>query len=97
MIQFNIPENLNGKELVEELEAVGVSVIPDERNIKAPVINGDGTFWLDINSEDETKAVPVVAAHNGTTIAPDNSAAKAALLAKLGITADEAKLLLGGN
>ena len=94
MIQFNIPENLNGKELVEELEAAGVDVIPDEKNIKAPVIKGDGTFWLNINLEDESKASPIVAAHNGTTIAPDNSAAKAALLEKLGITEEEARLLL---
>jgi hypothetical protein len=94
MIQFNMPENLNGKELVEELEAAGVSVVPDEKNIKAPVIKGDGTFWLDISSEDEVKATPIIAAHNGTTIAPDNSAAKAALLERLGITEEEARLLL---
>jgi hypothetical protein len=94
MIQFNKPVNLNGEELIVELESAGVSVIPDERNIKAPFIDGSGNFWLDIAESDTTTATLIVAAHNGTTAAPDNSASKAALLEKLGITEEEAKLLL---
>lgn len=95
MIQFNIPNNLNGKELVEELEAAGVSVIPDERNIKAPVINGDGTFWLDINPEDETKAAPVIAAHNGTIVIPEPTVTDK--LASVGLSIEELKVALGSN
>lgn len=95
MIQFNMPENLNGKELVEELEAAGVSVVPDEKNIKAPVIKGDGTFWLDISSEDEVKATPIIAAHNGTTVTPEATVADK--LASVGLSLEELKTALGGN
>lgn len=91
MIKFTKPTNLNGAEIVAELEAVGVVVdITD-----SPFLDGAGVLWLNIKESDEAKAAPIVAAHNGTVIAPDNSAAKAALLAKLGITADEAALLIG--
>ena len=87
MIEFTKPKNLNGAELLDELKAGAVSVTG------WPKLDGD-VFSLDIAEADKAKAAPIVAAHNGTTVAPDNSAAKAALLAKLGITADEAKLLL---
>ena len=88
MIQFTKPINLNGTELLAELNAEGVSIT------ESAMIDGEGNFWLDIAEADKAKATPIVAAHNGTVIAPDTSAAKAALLAKLGISADEAKLLL---
>jgi hypothetical protein len=88
MIKFIKPVNLNGAELLNELKQAGIDVIG------LPVVDGNNDFWLDIAEADKAKATPIVAAHNGTTVAPDNSAAKAALLAKLGITADEAKLLL---
>jgi hypothetical protein len=88
MIQFTKPTNLNGTELLDELNSVGVSVTG------LPVIDDNGNFWLNIAESDVTAATSIVAAHNGTTIAPDNSAAKAALLEKLGITEEEAKLLL---
>ena len=88
MITFTKPTNLNGTELLAELNAGGVSIT------QSPMIDGSGALWLDITEADKDKAAPIVAAHNGTTVEPDNSAAKAALLAKLGITADEAKLLL---
>jgi len=87
MIEFTKPKNLNGGELVDELKAGGIVVTG------WPKLDGD-IFSLDIAESDKDKAAPIVAAHNGTMIAPDNSAAKAALLAKLGLTADEAKLLL---
>jgi hypothetical protein len=88
MISFTKPTNLNGTELLAELNAGDVSVT------ESPRIDGEGIFWLEIAESDKGKATPIVAAHNGTTVAPDNSAAKAALLTRLGITADEAKLLL---
>ena len=91
LIQFDTPKNLNGEELVAELTKIGVQVTG------RPQIDENKDLWLNINELDKTKATLVVAAHNGTIIPPDNSAAKAALLAKLGITADEARLLLGGN
>ena len=89
MIQFTKPTNLHGTELLAELNAGGVSIT------ESAMIDGEGNFWLDIAEADKAKATPILAAHNGTIVAPDKSADKAALLAKLGITADEFKTLLG--
>lgn len=89
MIQFDKPENLNGFELVAELEAKGIKVI------EPLVIDGNGDFWIDINEKDKTKAKTVVDAHNGTTNAPDLSVQRQNILDRLGLTADEASLLLG--
>jgi hypothetical protein len=88
MIQFDKPENLNGTELLAELNANKIKIT------EPPVLDGNNNFWLEINPKDEDKAKEIVAAHNGTIIPPDYSAARLALLDRLGITADEAKLLL---
>lgn len=88
MIQFDKPQNLNGFELVAELEAKGIKVI------EPLFIDGNGDFWIDIDAQDKEAATLVVSAHNGTVIPSDNTASKAALLDKLGITQEEAKLLL---
>jgi hypothetical protein len=87
MIKFDKPENLNGLELINELNADGVFIE------KPPFIDGNGDFWLDINPADEVKATPVVAAHNGTTVAPEPTAADK--LAASGLTVEELKEVLG--
>ena len=93
--QFTTPMALNGAELVKDLTTAGIIVTG------RPEIDGEGVLWLDIAEADEAKATPIVAAHNGTTVAPDNSAAKAAATAKLaalGLTTDDLKALgLGTN
>jgi hypothetical protein len=89
MIKFNKPVNLNGTELLAELNAGKVKIT------EPPLIDGNGDFLLDIDAKDEAKAKPIVAAHNGTTVAPDKSAAKAAILDRIGLTADELKTILG--
>jgi len=77
--EFAIPTELNGEQLKAEL---GCDEVYIRDNVL--VIGGDLT---------EAQALAGIAAH--TPIAPvDNSTAKAALLARLGITADEVKLLL---
>jgi hypothetical protein len=63
MIQFTKPENLNGVELLTELNAGAVAIT------KPPMIDGNGDFWLDIAEADKAKATAIVAAHNGTTVA----------------------------
>jgi len=88
MIQFTKPINLNGTELISELNNANVMVTG------LPLIDDNGNFWLDIAESDITIATLIVAAHDGTIFAPDNSVAKAALLEKLGITEEEARLLL---
>jgi len=89
MIKFDKPINLNGEELLNELNAGGVKIT------EPPFIDGDGLFWLDIASKDETKTKSIVAAHNGNTVAPDKSAQRQAIADRLGLTADELQVLLG--
>jgi hypothetical protein len=91
MIKFNKPNQLNGTQLIAELKAIGVIV--NEKT--SPLLDGNGEFWLDIPAKDETKAKPIVDAHNGTTVAPDKSAQRQVILDRLGLTSDEARLLLG--
>ena len=88
MIEFNKPENLNGSELLLELKVGGIVVT------SPPTIDGEGKFWLDLSESDKEKAMPIVAAHNGRTIAPNTAAEKQQILDQLGITAEQAKLLL---
>jgi hypothetical protein len=93
MIKFDKPKNLNGAELLAEL-AVG-GVVANHKT--SPFIDGNGNFWLDIDEADKAKAITIVAAHNGAMVAPDTAAARQAILKRLGITEEEARLLLGGN
>ena len=87
-IQFKQPKTLDGKQLIDELAAAGV-VAADVPNIDA-----EGKMWIDIDAKDEAKAISIVDAHVAIPYIDPNADAKAALLAKLGITAAEAKLLL---
>jgi hypothetical protein len=93
MIKFNKPENLNGAELLDELAAVGIVL---DRIKQAPLIDGNGDFWLDVQPADQAKAAAVVAAHNGNTVAPEPTIADK--LASVGLSLDELKsAILGGN
>jgi hypothetical protein len=93
MIKFNKPQNLNGAELLDELAAVGI--VLDKRE-QAPLIDGNGDFWLDVQPADQAKAAAVVAAHNGNTVVPEPTIADK--LASVGLSLDELKsAILGGN
>ena len=87
MIKFNKPNNLNGTELLDQLSAADITVN------SRPLDDGND-LWLDISESDKDKAKSIVTAHNGTVTAPDNSAARQAILDRLGITAEEAQILL---
>ena len=87
MIQFTKPTNLNGAELLVELNSGGVVVTG------LPAIDGNGDFWLDIAEADKAKATPIVAAHNGTTIAPEPTIADK--LASVGLSVTELRTVLG--
>jgi hypothetical protein len=87
MIEFQKPTNLNGKELLEELDSAGV-IVNGRPEVELEILR------LDITATDKAKAEKVIAQHNGTTTDVDRSAEKAALLERLGITAEEAALLL---
>jgi hypothetical protein len=87
MIKFTKPNNLNGAELLAELNAAGVLIQ------KSPLIDGEGNFWLDIVEADKAKATPIVAAHNGTIVSPEPTVADK--LAAAGLRLDELKAALG--
>ena len=87
MIQFTKPENLNGAELLAELNAGGIVIT------EPPSIDGNGNLWLDISEADKAKATPVVAAHNGTTVAPEPTIEDK--LASVGLSVDDLKSALG--
>ena len=90
MIKFNKPENLNGAELLNELAVVGI--VLDKIN-QAPMLDGNGDFWLDIKPADQAKAAAVVAAHNGNIIAPEPTVQDK--LAKAGLSVEDLKSALG--
>jgi hypothetical protein len=90
MIEFDKPTNLNGAELLAELAAVGVTL---QNETEAPVIDGNGNFWLDIKTTDEAKAAAVVTAHNGTIVAPEPTIADK--LASVGLSVPDLKAALG--
>jgi hypothetical protein len=87
MIKFNKPTNLNGDELLAELTSEGVDIV------NPPMIDGNGDFWLDIKETDEAKCKPIVAAHDGTTIAKTLTIEEK--LATVGLSVDDLKAALG--
>jgi hypothetical protein len=87
MIQFNKPTNLNGTELIEELKAAGVAIS------ESPMIDGNGNFWLNITETDNNKAATIVAAHNGTIVAPEPTVEQK--LASVGLDLDDLRNALG--
>ena len=89
MIKFNRPTNLNGTELLNELNNGKVKIT------EPPTLDGNGDLWLNIDPKDQAKAKSIVDAHNGTVVAPDLTSTRQAIFDRLGLTADEAKLLLG--
>jgi len=87
MITFTKPQNLNGKELLDELLAVGVVVQG------LPVDDGAGNLILNIASKDEAEAAEVVAAHNGTIVSPEPTIEDK--LASVGLSLPDLKAALG--
>jgi hypothetical protein len=87
MIQFTKPQNLNGAELLAELNAAGLLIT------NSPMIDGAGDFWLDIAEADKAKATPIVAAHNGTLVAPEQTIEDK--LASVGLSLPDLKAALG--
>ena len=86
MIKFDKPQNLNGAELLIELNAAGLAIS------EPPFLNGNGDLFLEIAESDAKKAAPIVAAHNGTIVAPEPTIADK--LASVGLSIDELKAAL---
>jgi len=87
MIQFTKPKNLNGAELLAELNAGSVSIS------QTPLVDAENVLWLDIAAADEAKAKLLVAAHNGTIAVPEQTLDDK--LAAVGVTLNDLKAALG--
>jgi len=83
MIKFSKPTNLNGTELIDELNAAGIAIT------ESPFVNASGDLYLQIAAADTKKAESIVAAHNGTIIPPEPTIADK--LASVGLSIDELK------
>lgn len=87
MIKFNKPTNLNGAELLDELNAAGVTIT------ETPFVDGNGDLYLEISSAHAKKAENIVATHNGSTTAPEPSIDDK--LASVGLSLTDLKAALG--
>ncbi len=83
MATFTKPENLNGAELKQELAASDIVVESIKDNL-------DGTISFDTDKESD--ATSIVAAHNGTTVALEPTIADK--LASVGLSIEELKSAL---
>ena len=90
MIQFTLPTNLNGTELRKELNDAGVSISNDFMSV---IDDGYGNLKLDIAEADKAKATEIVAAHNGTLVAPEPTVTDK--LASVGLSVSDLKAALG--
>jgi hypothetical protein len=89
MQKYTIPENLNGIELRKELNAAGVTISDDLTAVRVY----DGELVLEIAASDKVKADTIVAAHNGTTVAPELTIEQK--LASVGLNLEDLKSALG--
>lgn len=86
MIKFNKPINLNGTQLISELNTAGVTITD------SPLIDGNGEFWLNILETDISKAQLIVEAHNGVN-SPEITVEQK--LASVGLSVEDLKAALG--
>lgn len=86
MIKFTKPTNLNGTELLAELNAAGVAIT------EPPFVDGNGDLFLEIADADAKKAEGVVVAHNGNIIPKQPTIVEK--LASVGLSIEELKTAL---
>lgn len=89
-MEFNIPTQLNGVQLQKELKDAGIRLNEYPRLI-------DNKLVLDISQSDETNARQIVDSHIGIDDSLIKATQRQAILNRLGITEEEARILLGGN
>jgi hypothetical protein len=95
MKSFNIPNKLNGAQLIDELLAIDIKLPYDpiaHKNKMPPIIDAE-LLWLDIADSDETKAAEVIANHIGVdsvvTLSIEDK------LASVGLSVTDLKDVLG--
>lgn len=83
MIQFNLPTEFNGATFLNELKNAGIDIDG------LPMVD-DGKLYLKVDKNLEIRIAALLKKHDGSDL-PDP---RTAILERLGITADEAALLL---
>jgi hypothetical protein len=86
-MQFNKPTNLNGLQLKEELAVVGI-------HIPYVTDTADGFIHFEVEKSKESKAIEIVANHVAIDRSATTAAQRQTVLDRLGLTAEEAALLL---
>jgi hypothetical protein len=87
MKKFIKPTNLNGAELLSELNGAGIAIT------EKAIVDGNGDLLLDIADKDEAAAKEIIAAHNGTIVAPEQTVEEK--LASVGLNLGDLKTALG--
>ena len=85
LIQFDMPKNLNGEQLITELNAAGV------QTDKRPLIDHKKDLWLDIAESDKAKTAAIVNAHKGI----DKEPTIEDKLSSVGLSVTDLKAALG--
>lgn len=83
---FTKPTNLNGTQLIAELAVQGITV-------ERITIEANGQLFVPVDAKNEDKAAVVIAAHNGTTVAPEPTIEQK--LASVGLNLEDLKSALG--
>lgn len=91
-MELQLNKEVNGEQLLQELISAGVSIALDNY----PKVESNKLF-IDVTTDDEAKTAEVWKNHKAENWEIKRAAARQALLDRLGITADEAQLLLGSN
>jgi hypothetical protein len=84
MAIFQRPTNLNGAELKAEFASNGISITQ---------LNDLLDETIRVETDDEIEAAKIIAAHNGTTVAPEPSIEDK--LASIGLSLSDLKTALG--
>lgn len=87
-MKITLTKEINGEQLVKELQEVGI-VVSD-----LPLVE-NGFLILELNPKDETKTKTVYDNHVAEDWSVSKAAARQAVLDKLGLSADEVAALLG--
>ena len=90
MIKFTSPNQLNGKQLRDELNASNVKISYDNGSITMDEV---GDLWLDISDKDKTKAEKVIADH--IAVFDTSEATIEQKLASVGLNLGDLKTALG--
>ena len=87
MTKFDLPNSFNGEQLVNEIEAKGISI---DRSV-LPLVDGNKQLWLSVAESDYDAVLSVIDKHKPVFYEPTITDK----LAAAGISLDDLKVALG--